>query len=120
MFKRLFKRLAQDEDVRRAEDLRAWAQAVPGVTLIADAQPRSVVRVAGVVDGVRVRPREGVQAFEALLSDGSGTLIAVWLGRRTIPGVTIGARLVIEGRLGGSGSKLQVMNPTYELAPQDH
>ena len=120
MFKRLFKRLSQDEDERRASDIRAWAQSIPGVTPIDRAQPRSVVRLAGVVDGVRVRPREGVQAFEALIGDGTGTVTAVWLGRRTIPGLTIGARLVIEGRLGGSASKLQVMNPTYELAPQDH
>jgi len=120
MFKRIFKRLAQDEDELRAQKLRAWAATVSGVTPIAEVEPRSVARFAGVVDRVRVRPREGVQAFEAVVDDGTGTVTAVWLGRRSIPGLVIGARLIVEGRLGGDRNGLQVMNPTFEFIPVEH
>lgn len=120
MFKRLFRRLSQDEGDRRAAQILEWARTVPGATLIADAEPRTVARVAGVVESLRVRPREGVQAVEAVVGDGSGTITAVWLGRRSVPGLMLGSRLVLEGRLGGDRARLQVMNPTFEFAPTEH
>jgi RecG-like helicase len=94
-------------------------ESLPGVTLIETAEPRSVAKLAGVVETVRVRPRDGVQSFEAVLSDGTGSATAVWLGRRSIPGLTIGSKILVEGRVGGTPGKLLVMNPTYELAPQE-
>lgn len=120
MFRKLFKRLSQDEGELRALGIRAWADSIPGTTRIAAVSPRTVARIAGQVESIRVRPREGVQAFEALLTDGSGEVLAVWLGRRTVPGLTIGTRLVLEGTVGGSGGQLQVMNPKYEFAPGEH
>jgi hypothetical protein len=121
MGKRFFKRFSQDESERRAEIIRMWAEAQPGVTLIKDVAPRSVARIAGVVEGLRVRPREGVPAIEAVVNDGSGQVTAVWLGRRTISGLMLGARLVLEGRFGGDPARLQLMNPTYEFSvPERH
>ena len=117
MFKRLRQRLSQDRADLRADTIRAWAASVEGVTAIGDADPRSVVRLAGVVENVRVRPREGVPAFEAVVSDGTGTVTAVWLGRRVIPGLALGSRLIIEGRLGGDRDRMQVVNPSFEFAP---
>ena len=116
MVRRFFKRFTQDEGERRAENIKLWASSVPGVTLISAAEPRSIVKVAGVVEGLRVRPREGVPAIEALISDGSGQVTAVWLGRRQISGLTLGARIIVEGRLGGDSGKLVVMNPKTEFA----
>src|SRR5437667_494327 len=120
MGKRFFKRFSQDESERRAEIIRAWAEAQPGVTLIRDVIPRSVARIAGVVEGLRVRPREGVPAIEAVIQDGTGQVTAVWLGRRQISGLTLGARVVVEGRLAGDQMRLQMMNPKTEFAPQDN
>ena len=122
LFKKAFGRFAQDEGERRAENIREWAASVDGATAINEAKPRAVARVAGVVEGIRVRPREGVPAIEAVVTDGSGTITAVWLGRRTLPGLSLGCRLVLEGRLGGDPSSLQVMNPRYEFAgaPEPH
>jgi len=116
MTRRFFKRFTQDEGERRAEKIKDWALSVPGVTLISAAVPRSVVKVAGVVEGLRVRPREGVPAIEALIGDGSGQVTAVWLGRRQISGLTLGARIIVEGRLGGEAGKLVVMNPKTEFS----
>jgi RecG-like helicase len=120
MVKRFFKRLSQDASERRSESIRAWAATVPGTTPIADAAPRAVARIAGVVEGLRVRPREGVPAIEAVIGDGTGQVTAVWLGRRQISGLTLGARVVVEGRLGGEPSRLQLMNPVTEFAPQEN
>jgi RecG-like helicase len=120
MVKKFFKRFVQDESERRAENIRAWASGIAGTTPIAEAQPRSVARIAGVVEGLRVRPREGVPAIEAVIGDGTGQVTAVWLGRRQISGLTLGARVVVEGRLGGDSLRLQLMNPMTEFAPQDN
>ena len=117
---RFFKRLRQDESERRAESIRAWASQVPGTTPIAEAKTRDVARVAGVVEGLRVRPREGVPAIEAVIQDGTGQVTAVWLGRRQISGLTLGARVVVEGRLAGDQMRMQMMNPKTEFAPQDN
>lgn len=117
MFKRLFDRLRQDVSVRRAETIREWVEHQPGVTLISSVAPRSVAKVAGVVEVLRVRPRQGVQAFEADVTDGTGTVTAVWLGRSTVPGVSIGVRIVLEGRVGGEHPSLHVINPSFEFAP---
>jgi len=115
-FKRTFGKLSQDESERRATTIREWAASQPGVTLISDVKPRTVSRVAGIVEGIRVRPREGVPAIEAVVTDGSGTVTAVWLGRRVLPGLQLGRRLILEGRLGGDPRNLQLMNPRYEFA----
>lgn len=114
--KRALGRLSQDEADRRTAAVREWAERQAGVTLVAKAAPRTVVRIAGIVEGVRVRPREGVPAIEAVVTDGSGSVTAVWLGRRMLPGLTLGCRLVLEGRLGGDPQHLQLMNPRYEFA----
>lgn len=115
MFKRLFKRLGQDETAHRAEAIREWAGQVPGTTLVSNVESRSVARVAGVVEGIRVRPHAGVPTIEAVVTDGSGSVTAIWLGRRTIPGMALGCRLILEGRFGGDSGRLQVMNPTFEF-----
>src|SRR2546428_4279401 len=114
-FKRAFGRLSQDEGDRRAAGIRDWAAAQPGVTLIADVSPRTVARIAGIVEGIRVRPREGVPAIEAVITDGSGSVTAVWLGRRLLPGLQLGRKLILEGRLRGDPPDLPLMKPLYEF-----
>ena len=119
-FKRAFGKFSQDEGERRAAGVREWAASQEGVTLISDVQPRSVARIAGIVEGIRVRPREGVPAIEAVVTDGSGSVTAVWLGRRLLPGLQLGRKLTLEGRLGGDPKNLQIMNPRYEFAGSTH
>jgi hypothetical protein len=122
MFKKFRKKMNEDAGEIRHEAVRHWCETLPGVTLIANARPREIVRVAGIVETLRVRPREGVPAIEAIITDGTGTVTAVWLGRRNLPGLTLNARLILEGRLGGERPRLQVMNPQYEFvaAPGAH
>jgi RecG-like helicase len=114
-WRRMLERLRQDEGERRSATIREWSASQTGCTLIGGAQPRSIVRIAGVVEALRVRPREGVPQIEAQLSDGTGAVTAVWIGRRTIPGLALGVRMVIEGRLGAGADGLQILNPRFEF-----
>lgn len=118
IFGKFFKRLSEDADVRRVAEVGRWALEIPGVVPIGQAAPRDMVKVAGVVDRLRVRPQKGVPAIEAVLVDGTGMCTAVWLGRRSIKGLELGRRMVIEGRLAVKDGDLQIMNPTYEFADQ--
>ena len=116
-FKKLIQRIkTSDADLDR-ERLRQFCQDVPGVTPIGEAQPRQEVTVAGEITSLRIVPRAGTPSLEATINDGTGSLVVVWTGRRNIPGVSPGKRLVLSGRGApqGAGHRLTVFNPRYEL-----
>ena len=115
-FKRKIARLNESDEARLAEELLEWsASAVPDSVRIAAAQPRTKVKLAGVVRRITVRPVHGFDALEVKLYDGSGEVAVQWLGRRTIPGLTLGSRLVVEGTLGMERGERRIVNPTYEF-----
>lgn len=111
------KRLRTSDTELDRERLRQFCQGLPGVTSIADAVPRQEFTVAGEIKSVRIVPRAGTPSLEATVNDGTGSLVVVWTGRRQIPGVAPGKRLVVSGRgtPQGAGSRLTVLNPRYEL-----
>jgi RecG-like helicase len=111
-----FRRLNRSDEELLAEEVRAWAQSVPGSVRIAEARPRTRVKVAGVVRRITVRPVEGFESMEAVLWDGTGEVVAQWLGRRMIPGLRLGSRLVVEGVLGQDRALPRIVNPTFEFA----
>lgn len=116
-FRKLLQRLTtSDADLDR-ERLRQFCKDVPGVTAIGDAKPREEVTVAGEITSLRIVPRAGTPSLEATVNDGTGSLVIVWTGRRNIPGVAPGKRLVLSGRGApqGSAGRLTVFNPRYEL-----
>ena len=116
-FRKLLQRLTvSDADLDR-ERLRQFCRDVPGVTPIGEAQPRQEVTVAGEITSLRIVPRAGTPSLEATVNDGTGSLVVVWTGRRNIPGVAPGKRLVLSGRGApqGAGNRLTVFNPRYEL-----
>jgi hypothetical protein len=115
--RRFLQRLTESDEERLAEELREWAASVPGTVRIADGQSRKKVKVAGMVRRITVLPVDGFEAMEVMLTDGTGDMAARWLGRRTISGLVLGSRLVVEGVLGkdaGQGVK-RIVNPTYEF-----
>ena len=116
-FRKLLQRLTtSDADLDR-ERLRQFCQDVPGVIPIGDAVPRQEVTVAGEISSMRIVPRAGTPSLEATVKDGSGSMLVVWTGRRSIPGVAPGKRLVLSGRgtPHGPNGRLTVLNPRYEL-----
>jgi RecG-like helicase len=115
-FRRFFRRMAESDELRYAAEIEAWAAKVPGAVRIRDAQPRSKVKLAGVVRRITVRPIEGSESLEALLSDGTDEVRVVWMGRRSIRGLNLGTRLVVEGLLAEHRSERRIVNPTFEFA----
>ncbi len=85
------------------------------VTPIGDVRWRDHVRVQGQVHAVRVAPQRDVPTFEVVLDDGTGTMLAVFLGRREVAGLKVGGRLEITGTAGVHQNRLAVLNPSYRL-----
>jgi hypothetical protein len=115
-FRRFFRRMAESDEQRYAEEIQAWAATVKGSIRIGEARPRDRARFAGVVRRITVRPLEGHESLEALLYDGTGEVTVVWMGRRSIPGLNLGTRLVVEGMLGEQRGTQRLVNPTFEFA----
>jgi hypothetical protein len=88
-------------------------QAVP----IADSRHREIVDVAGTLRAVSLQPRGSTPTMEAELWDGTGCVLLVWLGRRDIPGVQPGRKIVVHGRLTSVKGERAIYNPSYELQP---
>ena len=114
--RRFFRRMAESDEQRYAEEIREWADKVPGTVRIAGAEPRSRVKLAGVVRRITVRPLEGHESLEAILFDGTGEVTVTWMGRRAIRGLSLGTRLIVEGLLAEQRSERRLVNPTFEFA----
>lgn len=98
--------------------LRRFCAEVDGVVPIARVQPRVEATVVGQITSVRIVPRpDGSPWLEATISDGTGSLVAMWTGRVRIAGVVTGRRLIVCGRGApkGRGGRLLIYNPRYEL-----
>ena len=82
---------------------------------IADAVPRASAQVSGRVVAVRVEPFDAAPTFTVQVDDGSGRIDAVFMGRRSIPGIEPGARLTLEGTVCAAQALPRMFNPRYEL-----
>ncbi len=116
VLRRLIDRLNESDETRLADETRAWADSVKGSIRIADAPLRQPVKVAGVIRRMTVLPMEGKEALQALISDGTGEVTAVFMGRRGIGGLSLGKRVVVEGVLGEQRSEIRMVNPRLEFA----
>jgi amino acid transporter len=85
------------------------------VTPIEDVRWRDRVRVQGKVRSVRVAPRHDVPVYECVLDDGTGTIVAVFLGRRELAAVNVGSNVELVGTVGIHRSRLALLNPTYRV-----
>ncbi len=77
--------------------------------------PRQLVCVCGKVTRMTARPTSGQPALAVTIADESGSVTAVWTGRRAIGGVTLGRRIAIKGVAGVHGAHLEFTNPSYTL-----
>jgi amino acid transporter len=115
----LRERLTAGRDALQAAEVRAEISEVAGdkAVPIADCRQREVVDVAGTLRAVTHRPRGTSLTMEADLWDGTGNITLVWLGRRDIPGIEPGRRIVVHGRLASIKGEPTIFNPIYELRP---
>jgi amino acid transporter len=105
----------RDAALRASYERAAFGERRRGTIPIGEAQWRNRVRVAGRVKSVRVQPRAGTSNLECVLADDSGKILLVFQGRRRIPGIQPGARLVVEGMVGDWARRQAILNPDYEL-----
>jgi RecG-like helicase len=112
--KKMVQRLTKPIDELDREHLTEFCEA-RRLAPMDEVQERSRVHVGGEVRSVRIVPRAGAPALEVTISDGRGSVVAVFLGRRKIAGLSPGRKVAIEGMAGRDGSQIVVVNPEYEF-----
>lgn len=115
--KRVLHRLAASDAELDAEQLQSGSDRA-GAEPVSRCDQGEQVCIAGRLKSVIYTPRETTPTLEAELSDGSGTVLLVWLGRRRIGGIEPGRHLKVRGRLTKRDNKLVIYNPWYELQAQ--
>ena len=116
-FRKMLHRLTTPVSELDMERLKAFCAGHADCAAIGDAQARQEVSLVGEITSVRIVPRAGAPSLEANITDGTGSLVAVWTGRRRIAGIGPGKRLMISGRGApiGPGGRLLFSTPRYEL-----
>lgn len=114
--KKVVERLTKPVEELDREQLEAYCD-VLGVTPLNEITPRTPVKIAGEIRAVRIVPRAGAPALEVTVTDGRGSAVAVFLGRRKIAGLSPGRRLILKGVAGRDNTRVLLYNPEYELLP---
>ncbi len=108
-------RLGRTTDESAMPDMQQRVPAEPAVEAIGRAVDRDKVRVRGTITTLTIRPRQTTPWLEAELSDGTGSVTLVWMGRREIPGIEAGRELIVEGRIAAVDDARRIYNPRYQL-----
>jgi hypothetical protein len=112
--RKFVERLTQPIEELDRRDLETYCDRLHATPLDA-VEMRRPVRVAGEVRSLRIVPRAGADALEVSVNDGRGSVIAVFLGRRRVLGLSPGRRVVLEGVVTGEGRRHLMYNPVYTL-----
>jgi hypothetical protein len=112
--KKLVERLTKPVEEIDRERLGAFCDARL-LTPIDTIEGRRPVRVGGEVRSVRIVPRAGAPALEVTVSDGRGSVVGVFLGRRKVAGMSPGRRVALAGVAARDGGRTLLFNPEYEL-----
>ncbi len=113
--RRRLHQLTADETELEAQELQDRVAAV-GAESVSKCRDRDSVCVAGTIRSVTLKSLAGSPSLEADVYDGSGSVTAVFLGRRRIPGIEAGRSIVLHGRLTMQDDhRPTIFNPRYEL-----
>lgn len=97
----------------------ARSAAARGTVPIAELTPRHRACVSGVLRAVTYRPATHKPMLMGQLYDGTGSVDLVWVGRRSIAGITPGVHLRAEGMVSAGRTRHLIYNPHYELLGDD-
>jgi hypothetical protein len=86
-----------------------------GGVALGEAPTRTKVLIAGRVRAVRVQPWGGAPSLEATVTDGTGEVTLVFLGRRDVGGIRTGVMLTAEGVIAQDRRGPIMLNPIYTL-----
>jgi RecG-like helicase len=106
--------LLRSNDEIASADRHKLAEEI-GCDAIGSCSDRGRVTLRGTIDVLTVRPRQDTPWLEAELSDGTGKVTLIWMGRHDIPGIEAGRDLLVRGRISVADGTRRVYNPHYEL-----
>ena len=86
-----------------------------GVTAISELTGARKATVEGRVRSVEIHPVENSCVFDATVADETGTLVAKFYGRSSIPGFEPGTRVRLAGKVSMREDGPAMINPAYEL-----
>jgi RecG-like helicase len=112
--RRRLHRLTADESELEDQQLQKQVEVV-GAEKVKDCRDRDSVCIAGTIRSVTLKSLAGAPSLEAEVYDGSGSVVAIFLGRRRIPGIEAGRSIVLHGRLSSQDHRNTIFNPRYEL-----
>ena len=113
----------QARERERVDQALAEEEAVPkvaGTVPISSLQVRQRARVAGRVKSVTVKPWGDTASLQVQLTDDHGRLVVAFLGRRQIPGLIPGSKIVVEGTVADLRGQIGMINPSYEFLAEGH
>ena len=117
-----WERLAADQPPERPADRRGprpdpvlAALDIPDLVPMSDLHERRPAKVAGRVRSVKVQPWAGTPSLECLLADQTGRVTVTFMGRRSVPGIEPGSRLVAEGVVINRKGQPTILNPIYRI-----
>ncbi len=87
----------------------------PGISRIGSLDTPGKVVVEGRIRVVEIKPVKNNSVLACEISDGSGTLTALFYGRSHIPGIVCSARVRFKGSVGIKDGHPVMTNPAYEL-----
>lgn len=110
---------SDEKEQRKAEEPRSedYPVLAEGAVPIDSLPWRKTCKIAGRVKSVRVQSLDSVPSLAARVEDSSGGIMLVFAGRRSVPGMEPGRRIIAEGVVGEVGGHLAMMNPDYEFLP---
>jgi amino acid transporter len=93
----------------------AAVPAAAGVSTIGSLDKPGKVVVEGRIRVVEIKPVKSSSVLACEISDGTGTLTALFYGRSHIPGIVCSARVRFKGSVGIKDGHPVMINPAYEL-----
>jgi len=94
---------------------RMLAEYADGTVAIGDLVGRKRAKVAGRIRSMRIQPGQQSANLEVVVTDDTGDVTVIFMGRPEIPGIEPGARLVAEAMVAERGQELTMTNPVIEL-----
>jgi len=107
------------QDSHMAADLMLAARSRNAVP-IGSLREREMVDVAGRVRSITVNHDNGGQELRCVLADNTGSVTLVFQGRRAVPGIERGTRLLVHGTVTSQRREAVILNPQYEIVAAPH
>jgi hypothetical protein len=85
---------------------------------VVDAEPRRRLIATGLVVAAAIQDVGGSASARYTLDDGSGRVDLLFLGRRSVADLGLGACVTIEGTVMADTTKMVVWNPIYRVESQ--